>query len=69
MLERNSLKERLRSYDLLLQQLQQENKELREQLDTLQNEVRAESEAVMTLEKEWAIREEIKNYRRKCGWS
>ena len=59
MLERNSLKERLRSYDLLLQQLQQENKELREQLDTLQNEVRAESEAVMTLEKEWAIREEI----------
>lgn len=28
MLERNSLKERLRSYDLLLQQLQQENKEL-----------------------------------------
>ena len=62
MLERNSLKERLRSYDLLLQQLQ------REQLDTLQNEVRAESEAVMTLEKEWAIREEIKKELQEKMW-
>ena len=68
MLERNSLKERLRSYDLLLQQVQQENKELREQLDTLQNEVRAESEAVMTLEKEWAIREEIKKELQEKMW-
>lgn len=68
MLERNSLKERLRSYDLLLQQLQQENRELREQLDTLQNEVRAESEAVMTLEKEWAIREEIKKELQEKMW-
>ena len=67
-LKRNSLKERLRSYDLLLQQLQQENKELREQLDTLQNEVRAESEAVMTLEKEWAIREEIKKELQEKMW-
>lgn len=60
MLERNSLKDKLRTYDMLYQQLQQENRELRKRFDTLQSEIRAECEATMTREREQAMREEIR---------
>ncbi len=60
MLERNSLKDRLRSYDMLYQRLQQENRELRERFDTLQSEIRAECESAMTQEREQAMREKIR---------